>query len=209
MNEEERFLSAIIQEPDDEPCRLVFADWLEEQGNPRAAMLRASVEVWRLARKARIPPHIFGDLHRARKRLLRRDRDGSTQGWERLWACACVRFLRLPGDRRLGAQLPPAMMRWLAGCELGACELPVPEAVRLPPADETARLTRCAVGFVNGYLVREFFAEVGVIAAQEDLPEHLLARAADRPAAQRQNKHAYKWCVGLAERVFKLAARSE
>lgn len=34
------FLRAIAEEPDDDACRLVFADWLEERGDWRAEFLR-------------------------------------------------------------------------------------------------------------------------------------------------------------------------
>jgi uncharacterized protein (TIGR02996 family) len=34
------FLRAIAEEPDDDTCRLVFADWLEEHGDWRAEFFR-------------------------------------------------------------------------------------------------------------------------------------------------------------------------
>jgi uncharacterized protein (TIGR02996 family) len=36
-------LRAVLERPDDEPARLVYADWLEEQGDPHADYLRAQV----------------------------------------------------------------------------------------------------------------------------------------------------------------------
>jgi uncharacterized protein (TIGR02996 family) len=43
--DEEAFLEAIRAEPGDDTLRLVYADWLEEQGDPRAAYLRLIEEI--------------------------------------------------------------------------------------------------------------------------------------------------------------------
>jgi uncharacterized protein (TIGR02996 family) len=40
MHEEEAFFQAIQEHPEDTALRLVFADWLEERGDPRAELLR-------------------------------------------------------------------------------------------------------------------------------------------------------------------------
>jgi uncharacterized protein (TIGR02996 family) len=45
--EDEAFLLAIAEEPADDVRRLVFADWLDERGDPRAAFLRAEVALAR------------------------------------------------------------------------------------------------------------------------------------------------------------------
>ena len=42
------FLAAIRQDPDDDTPRLVYADWLEERGDPRAEFLRVECEVRKL-----------------------------------------------------------------------------------------------------------------------------------------------------------------
>jgi uncharacterized protein (TIGR02996 family) len=62
MNEENAFLSSIFTKPDDVATWLVYADWLEERGDPRAEYLRLEVELERqLARsqelEARLDPH--------------------------------------------------------------------------------------------------------------------------------------------------------
>jgi uncharacterized protein (TIGR02996 family) len=44
---EDAFLSVIIESPDDDGPRLVYADWLEERGDPRAAAVRKHPEVFR------------------------------------------------------------------------------------------------------------------------------------------------------------------
>jgi uncharacterized protein (TIGR02996 family) len=52
MTHDEAFLQAIQEDPDDDTPRLVYADWLEEQGNPdgaaRAELIRTQVELARL-----------------------------------------------------------------------------------------------------------------------------------------------------------------
>jgi uncharacterized protein (TIGR02996 family) len=40
MNDHEPFLQAIIAEPEDDAPRLVYSDWLEERGHPRAEFIR-------------------------------------------------------------------------------------------------------------------------------------------------------------------------
>jgi uncharacterized protein (TIGR02996 family) len=40
MNPEQAFLDAIWESPDDDGPRLIYADWLEEQGNPRGQFIR-------------------------------------------------------------------------------------------------------------------------------------------------------------------------
>jgi carbon storage regulator len=60
--EERAFLRAIEDRPDDEATRLVFADWLEERGDPLSELLRLQCGV------ARLP---VGD--RRRRSLMRRE----------------------------------------------------------------------------------------------------------------------------------------
>ncbi len=44
MNDHESFLSAIRDATDKREARLIYADWLEEQGDPRGELLRACVK---------------------------------------------------------------------------------------------------------------------------------------------------------------------
>ena len=56
MTDEAAFLEAIHQSPKDETLRLVYADWLEERGDPRAAYLRIETELcqtWTYANQRR------------------------------------------------------------------------------------------------------------------------------------------------------------
>jgi uncharacterized protein (TIGR02996 family) len=39
------FIDAIAENPDDDTARLVYADWLEDRGDPRAEYLRLEVEL--------------------------------------------------------------------------------------------------------------------------------------------------------------------
>lgn len=45
MADEQSFLEEICANPDDETPRLIFADWLEEQGNPRGEFIRVQCEM--------------------------------------------------------------------------------------------------------------------------------------------------------------------
>jgi uncharacterized protein (TIGR02996 family) len=45
MNEERAFLMAILERPDDDARKLVYADWLEERGDPRGEYLRLMMKV--------------------------------------------------------------------------------------------------------------------------------------------------------------------
>jgi uncharacterized protein (TIGR02996 family) len=40
MHEEAGFLADILENPSDEVCRLICADWLEERGDARGSRLR-------------------------------------------------------------------------------------------------------------------------------------------------------------------------
>lgn len=62
--DEDAFLDGIRAQPDDDALRLVYADWLEERGDPRAELVRVQCELARL------------DVRRSRRRELeRRERE--------------------------------------------------------------------------------------------------------------------------------------
>jgi uncharacterized protein (TIGR02996 family) len=66
-NDERAFLDAICEHPDDDTARLVFADWLAENGDPdRGEFIRVDVEL------ARTPPTTEDDERRRRVLLDRR-----------------------------------------------------------------------------------------------------------------------------------------
>jgi uncharacterized protein (TIGR02996 family) len=53
VNHEHAFLEEILAHPEDEATRLVYADWLEEQGDPRAEFLRLEVAMKNEPKKKR------------------------------------------------------------------------------------------------------------------------------------------------------------
>src|SRR5579859_5926072 len=50
---DENFLRAIIADPDDDTPRLVYADWLEEHGDPRGEFIRVQCALARLSKSDR------------------------------------------------------------------------------------------------------------------------------------------------------------
>src|SRR5215210_6031383 len=47
MTDDEAFIRAIVDAPGDEAPRLVYADWLDEKGDPRGEYLRREVTLFR------------------------------------------------------------------------------------------------------------------------------------------------------------------
>jgi uncharacterized protein (TIGR02996 family) len=45
MHDERGFLAVILERPDDDAAKLVYADWLDERGDPRGEYLRLTVQV--------------------------------------------------------------------------------------------------------------------------------------------------------------------
>jgi uncharacterized protein (TIGR02996 family) len=52
MSDGRALLQAILDDPDDDAVRLVYADWLEERGDPRAEFIRVGVQLAHLTRTA-------------------------------------------------------------------------------------------------------------------------------------------------------------
>jgi uncharacterized protein (TIGR02996 family) len=80
MTEEQAFVRAIQADPDDATLRMVYADWLEERGDPRGEYLRLSSELAsssqktpsRRGRKARAPrADLWSRLQRLRPAINR------------------------------------------------------------------------------------------------------------------------------------------
>lgn len=76
MIEEAAFVAAILASPRDDMPRLVFADWLDERGDPRGELLRISTELEGLESLAP-PTDMPGRLARVRRigRLTQRWRE--------------------------------------------------------------------------------------------------------------------------------------
>ncbi len=49
MTHDEAFLQAMLEAPDDETQRLIYADWLDEQDDPRGEFIRVQCQLTRLA----------------------------------------------------------------------------------------------------------------------------------------------------------------
>src|SRR5262245_55720746 len=57
MSDDDAFLQAVLDRPDDDAPRLVYADWLEEHGDPdRAEFIRVQIEQARLPQGDRRGP---------------------------------------------------------------------------------------------------------------------------------------------------------
>jgi uncharacterized protein (TIGR02996 family) len=83
MNDRAAFLAAIIVEPDDDLPRLVYADWLDEHGEPeRAEFIRVQCRITAMEREYD-PQSLLPDSHpaHAEYRALRR------RDWELLLHC--------------------------------------------------------------------------------------------------------------------------
>ena len=52
--QEQSFIEALLDKPNDESLRLVFADWLEEHGDSRGEMLRLThIGSWKSGNRGR------------------------------------------------------------------------------------------------------------------------------------------------------------
>ena len=50
---DDAFLAAILATPDDDSPRLIYADWLEERGDPRGELLRVECRLRLLSEEAK------------------------------------------------------------------------------------------------------------------------------------------------------------
>jgi uncharacterized protein (TIGR02996 family) len=138
MVREGAFLEAVLAHPGEEGPRLVWADWLEECGDPRGAWLRfAAADFSRAARAAAVAPHEpDGGFYLRVDRLLRRP------GGKRLLRLAAAAFLRwVPaGSGRAWDLLDENLKPTVAAAELHACGLLGAAALATPW--KTTRLAR-------------------------------------------------------------------
>jgi uncharacterized protein (TIGR02996 family) len=84
MNQDDAFLQAICEEPDSDDPRLVYADWLEERGDPRGELIRLQC---RLARMTQADPDWPACRGRAAELLDRHQAEwqGPLTGWPGYW----------------------------------------------------------------------------------------------------------------------------
>jgi uncharacterized protein (TIGR02996 family) len=66
MRDEHTFIDAILTNPEDDDLRLVYADWLEENGDPRSEFLRAEAQLARLPKKDRQAQALRARLNKLR-----------------------------------------------------------------------------------------------------------------------------------------------
>jgi uncharacterized protein (TIGR02996 family) len=96
MHDEQDFLQQIRERPHDEAIRLVFADWLEEAGDPRAEFLRVDAQ---LAQMDRADP-----AYEVRLFHWRDLRDGLPADWQLLLGRSVV--------ENCGLKLLPCPQKW-------------------------------------------------------------------------------------------------
>jgi uncharacterized protein (TIGR02996 family) len=58
MSDRDAFLDAIRENPDDDTHRLIYADWLEEHGDPQGEFIRVQCELARLPKNNRRRPKL-------------------------------------------------------------------------------------------------------------------------------------------------------
>lgn len=133
------FLEAILTQPDQRTPRLVFADYLEEQGDVRAKFLRWSVQVGEQAATLTVPSQGQRDLD------LQQLRD--QPGRLRIFACLCLRLTPWKTRTFLGLRtrlvpvwdwLTPGAQSAVAAAELFAAELFTPNRLRRAQRDVRA-----------------------------------------------------------------------
>lgn len=93
MTQDESFLQSIREDPDDDAMRLIYADWLEERGDPHGEFIRVQVELartppsdprvpeWKQRQRELVEAH--GAQWLAPLRALLADDDRSDIGWGR------------------------------------------------------------------------------------------------------------------------------
>jgi uncharacterized protein (TIGR02996 family) len=168
VTDEDAFLEAIRAEPDDDAPRLVFADWLEEQGDPRAEFIRVQCE---LARP--------GLERRRRAELASRER-ALRQRYEQEWL-GPLRQLGIPAwfHRGLVEEVFLSAPRFLEEAEALFRAAPLVRSVRLHKAEgrvaalaESPHLAR--LDFLNLYC-NEIGPEGAALLARSPHLKHLSA----------------------------------
>jgi uncharacterized protein (TIGR02996 family) len=79
---DDAFVRAILAHPEDEATRLVYADWLEEQGDPRGEVVRLDIEMF----------HLSGEVWQR----LRTRQEELLPGVSPVWQVLVLRSLNVP-----------------------------------------------------------------------------------------------------------------
>jgi uncharacterized protein (TIGR02996 family) len=121
MLDHQPFIETILDRPSDDGPRLVYADWLEERGDPRADWLRLSIRGSKIAFDLQLPVEGSDDVSSWRNRLSRRD---ASQQLIWIWTCTALRAQPLSHGRRLGDVLAKTIdAQSLVLADLRACGL--------------------------------------------------------------------------------------
>src|SRR5437588_8892164 len=103
MSLEKGFLESIIENPEDDDVRLIFADWLDERADPRGEFIRIQVE--------RVRPNIddvrqMKNWYREQELLGVHEKDwvAPLRPWVREWRFlrGFVEWVRIPAEYVLG-----------------------------------------------------------------------------------------------------------
>jgi uncharacterized protein (TIGR02996 family) len=138
--QEEAFLRAIRDEPEDDGLRLIFADWLEERNDLRGTLIRVQVT------RARLPAShpLYAELELAEKQLLEQQGAGFWLG-SFLWRIRRWRFQRgllhieADGSTFLDDPLPSGAVAWVE--RLGLWQVSVEQINRLEECSQFAALS--------------------------------------------------------------------
>lgn len=114
MNDRDSFLRAILAAPDDDVPRLIFADWLDENGEPeRAEFIRVQCELAGLREEASALQDII--MPAMPSDILWKGKPCSSEQFDRLWRAWYLigreRDLLLPGEFHF-AQPIPNLLGW-------------------------------------------------------------------------------------------------
>ena len=71
MNKDESFCQAIRKSPEDDALRLVYADWLDERGDPRGQFIRVQCELAQLPDDSPLTALRREELEDRERRLLK------------------------------------------------------------------------------------------------------------------------------------------
>jgi uncharacterized protein (TIGR02996 family) len=121
MNEERAFLTAILERPEDDARKLVYADWLEERGDPRGEYLRLMMKVRQertvtqeLQRRHNQLSTEFEELRTRQLRAGRVRRRSSPEYRERQRRVQELEFQLAELSRQLQQRIPPRLQELAA-----------------------------------------------------------------------------------------------
>src|SRR4051794_36091905 len=72
MPPDDAFLAAILAEPDNDAPRLIYADWLDERGDPRGEFIRVQCQLAQYPAERPLPPELaahWGGLYPRQEQL--------------------------------------------------------------------------------------------------------------------------------------------